>query len=139
MAEETRREENVTSSSNRSFGLVLAVLCGLVAALKWWNSIGYWQVWLGVGGLLMLAGLFTPRLLDPLKAAWTRFWLLLRKVASLITMALIFYSGILPIALFMRLFGKASLDLSLHRNDPRSYWIARPVAGPRPETMRRQF
>jgi hypothetical protein len=137
--EDFERSEEVKGSSNRVFGLVFAVVFGLVglwplldgADPRWWA--------LFVSGGFLLFALFLPRHLTPLNNLWTRFGLLLHRIVSPIVLGLIFAVAVTPVALILRLCGKDPLRRHFEP-DARSYWIERKDdAGPPPETMRNQF
>jgi predicted membrane metal-binding protein len=130
--------DDVKSGSNKSFGLVFAVVFAL---------IGLWpllsdqpaRLWaLGATIALVLISFFLPQTLAPFNRVWFLFGLLLHKIVSPIIMALLFYTTVTPIGLIMRLLGKRPLPLEF---DPeaKSYWIEREPPGPEPETMTRQF
>ncbi len=133
----SRREEGA-GSSDRSFGLVFAVLLTVIAlwplghgaAPRWWV--------LAAAAILLAAVWLRPSLLRPANRAWTRLGLLLSRVVNPVITALLFYLVFVPIGLFLRLRGKDPLHL---RFDPQagSYWMERRPPGPSPETMSRQF
>jgi hypothetical protein len=132
------REEAVTSGSDRSFGLVMATVLLLLAALNGWHHGRSWP-WTGSAGVLLLgAALLYPSVLAPLNRVWFKFGLLLHKVVNPIIMALMFYGAVLPTGLVMRALGH---DLLRQKRDPGadSYWIRREPPGPAPESMIDQF
>ncbi len=67
-----------------------------------------------------------------------KFGLLLHRVVNPLTMGVIFFFTVTPIALMFRILGKDPLRLKL---DPeaKSYWIYRDPPGPRPDSMKQQF
>ncbi|MBT4941297.1 MAG: hypothetical protein HON14_19310 [Rhodospirillaceae bacterium] len=132
------RKDEVKSGSNKSFGLVFAVVFAL---------IGLWQLlsddpvrlWaFGVAAVLVLVSFTLPQILAPFNRLWFLFGLLLHKIVSPIIMALLFFTTVTPIALIMRLLGKRPLPLEFDL-EAESYWIEREPPGPEPETMTRQF
>ena len=136
--EDLIRSDKVESGSNRSFGIVFAVVFLIVGLwplidgglLRWWAVI--------FTAVLAVVALAAPQLLAPFNRLWFLFGLLLHKIVSPIIMALIFFTTVTPIALIMRALGKRPLPLEF---DPEaeSYWIERDPPGPEPETMTRQF
>lgn len=132
------REDVVASSSDRSFGFVMAGAFLLLAVLNGWHSGRLWP-WLALVGVSFLAaGLVRPAILSPFNYLWFRFGLLLHKVVNPVVMGLLFYGTVVPTGIVMRLMGKDLLRLKLERNSE-SYWIVRQPAGPAPETMKDQF
>lgn len=136
--ENLSRESEVRGSSDRSFGLVFAVV---FLTIGLWPLVrgGTLRAWaLVLAGAFLIAALTRPSLLAPLNRLWTRFGLLLGKVTTPIVMSILFYLVVTPTGLLMRLFGKDPLRLSRDR-EADSYWIKREPPGPSPETMTNQF
>lgn len=125
-------------SSNRSFGLVFTVVFALVAGWPLLHDAPP-RLWAAaVAAAFLVIALAAPSLLTPLNRLWTQFGLLLHRIMSPLVMSILFFIGVTPIALLMRLTGKDPLNL---RFDPtaKSYWIERDPPGPAPETMKHQF
>jgi hypothetical protein len=127
-----------TGSSNRSFGIVFAVVFALLGlwplmageTVRWW-ALGPSVIFLGLA-------LVRPAVLQPLNRLWTKFGLVLHRLVNPVIMAVLFFLTIVPLGLVMRVLGK---DLLLLSPDPqaKSYWIERRPPGPDPETMPNQF
>ncbi|MBF0249354.1 MAG: hypothetical protein HQL35_01860 [Alphaproteobacteria bacterium] len=137
--EDFSRASDVRMGSERSFGIVFAVVFGLVGGWQHYNGNVDWGVpVLGVGGAFLLVALAVPALLRPLNVLWFKLGLLLHKVVSPLVLGLLFFVTVTPIALLMKVFGKDPLSLRL---DPQadSYWIRRDPPGPAPKSMSKQF
>jgi Saxitoxin biosynthesis operon protein SxtJ len=136
--EDFSRQENVNTSSDRSFGLVIASFFLIVSfwPLIYGEPIRWWAV--GVAAVFMILALLWTVPLVSLNKLWTKVGLLLYRIVSPVVMALLFYVTVTPIAVLMRILGKDPLRL---RRDPdaASYWIDRTPPGPAPETMKNQF
>ena len=138
MHESFDREDDVKVGTERSFGLVFAVV---FTAVGLWPLIdgGGPRLWsLGVAAGFLLAALVAPRALRPLNLLWFKFGMLLHHVVTPLVMGLLFFATVTPIALLMRIFGKRPLDLAFEP-DAKSYWIERDPPGPEPGSMKRQF
>ena len=132
------RQEDIKSSSDRSFGLVIATVFLIITLwplirgepTRWWA--------LAVATVFAALALLWTAALAPLNKCWTKLGVLLYRVLSPIVLGLLFYVTVTPIALLMRLLGKDPLRL---RRDPdaASYWIERTPPGPAPESMKNQF
>lgn len=125
-------------SSDRSFGLVFSVFFTLVALLPLVSG-GRGRFWaLGPAGAFLLAALLRPSLLTGLNRLWTKVGLLLHRVVSPVTLAILYFVVLTPFALAMRCFRRDPLNLS---RDPRvdSYWIARERGDVAGRGMRNQF
>jgi hypothetical protein len=131
-------DEEVSGSSNRSFGVTFAIVFTIVALspLIRGRSTRGWA--LIVAAAFLLAALALPRMLAPLSWFWLRFGLLLHACISPIIMGLVFYTTVTPIGLVRRLLGQDPLRLRFDR-DAVTYWIERHPPGPAPDTMPRQF
>ena len=130
--------EDIRGSSDRSFGIVMAVVFGIIGVwpvlsegpLRWWALIP--------AALFCSLAFLRPTLLSPLNRQWFRFGLLLNKITSPLLMGLLYYGLMTPYGCMLRWLGKDLLHL---RFDPsaESYWIERKPPGPAPETIKRQF
>lgn len=136
--ENLTRKDDVKSGSDKSFGLVFAVVFALIAVWPLLNDqpVRLWA--LGVSAALVLISFIAPKILAPFNRIWFLFGLLLHKIVSPIVMALLFFTTVTPIALIMRALGKRPLPLEFDAA-AKSYWILRDPPGPEPETMTRQF
>lgn len=138
MHEDFSRDEEVETSSERSFGLVMAGFFAIVglaphlrgAGIRWWA--------LGVAACFVVPALLRPALLAPLNRLWLRLALLLYKIVNPIVLGLLFFTTVTPVGWLMRKTGKDPLRL---RRDTaaKSYWIVRAPPGPSPESMQNQF
>ena len=128
----------VKGSSDRSFGIVFAVVFALIGLwpFLFGGLVRWWSLAIALGFAAVTVA--RPGLLAPLNRLWFKFGLLLNSIVSPIVMGLLFYLIITPFALFMRLTGKDLLHL---RRDPEaaSYWIQREPPGPAPDTIKNQF
>tara|TARA_B100001175_G_C19510416_1_gene643455 strand:+ start:3507 stop:3884 length:378 start_codon:yes stop_codon:yes gene_type:complete len=121
-------------SSNRSFGILFSIVFIIVALwpLLDGSSIRIWPFPISV--IFLLLGIFNSKLLSPLNYIWVKFGLLIGKIIAPIIMAIIYFTILTPIGLFMRLFGKDLLNIKFSKVN--SYWIKRKkTVG----SMKRQF
>jgi hypothetical protein len=128
--------EKVTSS--KSFGLTVAFVLLIVAAVNYWSGGRWYGYWAVLAGVTLAISLLLPRVLAPLKRGWLRLGNALNYIVSPIVLGLIYVLAIVPVGIAIRLFGK---DLLLLRRDSStgSYWIRRDAGGPAPESLRDQF
>ncbi len=129
---------DIQGSSDRAFGIVMAVVFAIIGAWpllsegppRWWAVIAA----VLLGGLALLR----PAWLAPLNRLWFKFGLLLNKITSPLVMGLLFYGVMTPYAYVLRWLGKDLLRLRL---DPSAdnYWIERKPPGPAPESIKHQF
>jgi hypothetical protein len=132
------REEKPAASTERAFGIVFAVVFGIVAVwpLLHGGPIRYWAVATAV--LLVIVAFAIPKILKPFNLLWLAFGALLHRIMSPIVLGGMFYLIFTPVALLFRLLGKDPLRLKLERS-AQSYWIDRDPPGPDPATMNHQF
>ena len=136
--ESYERQEEIRGSSDRSFGIVFAVVFALVGLLPLVSG-GAVRLWsLAIGAAFLLVALAIPSILAPLNRLWLRFGLLLHKIVSPLVLGIMFFLVITPMGVLMRAFGKDLLRLKLDRQLA-SYWIERTPPGPPPESLRDQF
>ena len=136
--ESYERSEDVHGSSDRSFGIVFAIVFGVIGLLPlvFGGGVRLWS--LGVGAAFLLAAVVVPSVLAPLNRLWLRFGLLLHRIVSPLVLGIMFFVVITPMALVMRALGKDLLRLRFDRAAA-SYWIDRTPPGPPPESMKDQF
>jgi len=136
--ENYRRNQNIKSSSDRSFGIVFAIL---FAGIGFWPLLGsveprWWAVAASIA--LIAIAMFLPTFLAPFNRAWTSFGLLLHRIVSPLILALVFYLAVTPTGILMRLAGKDTLRTKFDEN-AESYWIPRDPPGPPPSSMKNQY
>ena len=136
--EDLSREEEVIGTSERGFGLTIAGICGIVAAVRFALGHSHAGWWLGAGGIALLLALLRPAALGPANRLWLRLGLLLYKVINPVAMGLVFCTTVIPIGLVMRALRRDPLRLRYDRGAS-SYWIAHDPPGPPPGTMKNQF
>tara|TARA_B100001540_G_C15359707_1_gene440684 strand:- start:102 stop:518 length:417 start_codon:yes stop_codon:yes gene_type:complete len=138
MHESLKDKDEVQVGSEKSFGVVFAVVFAIIALwplvhglqVRWWALI--------IAVAFLAAGYFAQPLLKPLNLLWFKFGLLLYKVVNPVVMGLLYYTTIVPTGLAMRLCGKDPLNRAFDQ-EAKSYWIERDPPGPDPESMKNQF
>jgi len=136
--EDLTREQLVEGSSDRSFGVVFAVVFVVIAGWPLWygEALRGWSAW--VAAVFLLLAMARPALLAGLNRQWLKLGVLLGRVVSPIALGLLFYGVITPIGIALRLAGKDPLRLKFDRG-AQSYWIRREPPGPPPDSMHNQF
>ena len=132
------RTDEVATSSNRSFGLVMAGACtafGLYPLVV--DGRPHWWL-LAPAGMFLLLGLVRPDILGPLNFLWTRLGLFLGKLVNPIVLGLMYYLVISPIALVMKMIGRDPMKRKF-APELETYWQDKDPAGPSPDSMRNQF
>ena len=139
MHENYDREEEITGSSDRGFGIVFTVFFLVLAALKAYVGAYEWAVgWLIAAAIMLILALFASSWLAPFNKLWMKFGLLLHKIVNPIIMGAMFFVVLAPVGLTMRLFGWDALSRRL-KPDADTYWVEREDPGPAPDTMKNQF
>ena len=128
----------VEMGSDRSFGLVFAVVFAIIALFPLTDG-GTPRLWAGaIAAAFVLLAFVYPKALKPLNKLWFLVGMALHHVVTPLVMGLLFFLTVTPTALIMRALGKDPLRLA--RDDATtSYWIIRTPPGPAPDSMRRQF
>jgi hypothetical protein len=136
--ERLTRVEEVQGSSDRAFGVVIAVV---LAAIGLWplargGGITMWP--LPLAAAFLAAALLRPAVLGPLNRLWVKLGFLLARIVNPVLMAIMFYLVVTPMGIAARLLRNDPLKLRYDRS-AETYWIERQPPGPTPETMKNQF
>jgi hypothetical protein len=107
----------------RKFGLTMAGAFGLFGGIALWRGHGFYVYLLGASACFLVFGLVFPAVLRPVQKVWMTLALLMGWVMSRVILTLLFFIGVTPIGLFLRITGKDILDKkSGVKRD--SYWAA---------------
>ena len=132
------RHDEIKAGSEREFGFVFTAV---------FITIALWPLLDGkpvkLWALLLAASFFVcactvARLLRPLNILWHNFGLLLGRIVVPVMMSILFFFGVTPVGVIMRLFGKDPLRLRFDP-DATSYWIPRDENNNPMGSMQRQF
>ncbi len=136
--EDLSRKHETRGSSDRSFGILFALLFVAIALLPAVRG-GPVRLWAFIPSAgFLIAAFARPSLLRPLNKLWLKIGLVIGRVVNPVVMAVMFYLVFTPLGLFLRLMGKDPLRLRFDP-DASSYWIERRPPGPPPESMSNQF
>lgn len=136
--ERTSDAEEVVIGSERSFGIVFAVVFAIIGLFPLIHG-GAVRPWaLAVGAVFLGAAYLAPGILAPLNRVWFRFGLFLHKIVNPLTLGILFFLVITPTAYVARLFGAKFLALGL---DPQAetYWQTRSQPMADPDSYKNQF
>lgn len=129
---------DIQPGSERSFGIVFAVVFAIVALYPLTGDGGV-RLWaLGFAAAFLGLGFLVPRVLKPLNVLWFRFGILLGKVVTPIVMGILFIVTVTPIGLIRRAMGADPLRAK-PEPEAESYWIEIKREGDDAPSMKRQF
>jgi hypothetical protein len=122
----------------REFAFVFAVLAALIGLAPLVHRESPRFTALGVTIILLMIGLFAPRIVSVPARAWLALATLLNRTVSAVVMAIIYLVVITPMGLYRRISVKDTLQ---RRFDPTAstYWAEREEPSPRAETLPRQY
>jgi len=132
--------KNIKSAKKdlRNFGLTVGIALGLIGAVLWWLNKGAYPYFIGIGALLIVAGLAIPVILKPLQKVWMTIAVVMGWIMARVILTLLFYLVFTLTGLVARLFGKDFLDLK-RRRDEASYWNRREPEEYDPKRSEMQF
>jgi hypothetical protein len=130
--------DEVKAASERSFGIMFTAVFALVAfwPMAFGGGLRLWSLALAIA--FLVATLACPRILYPLNRLWFRVGQLMHHVVTPIVMGLIFFFGILPTALIMRMRRRDPLRIGA-RKPGETNWITRAPPGPNADSMKHLF
>tara|TARA_Y100001936_G_C15577200_1_gene410197 strand:- start:181 stop:570 length:390 start_codon:yes stop_codon:yes gene_type:complete len=128
------KNNEIKISSNKSFGIVFAIVFFLIALWPIIKSddIRIWSLIVSI--IFLILGIMNSSILTPLNKIWFRFGIFLGKLIAPVVMGIIFFFVVTPIGLIMRLLGRDLIKLK--KNNENSYWIEKKDAE---SSMRKQF
>jgi hypothetical protein len=126
--ERVRLDDGIRASSNRAFGISLAILLAIPGLTRLWRGGAPRWTWIAAAACALVVALVAPVVLGPLHRAWIQLALILHKVVSPILMGILFFGLLTPMAALMRLFGRRALDLEIANGPNASYWLPRDTA-----------
>ena len=127
------------TSQARRFAWALLVIGAALAGFSWWRqhpTRAY--VSLGVGLLAPIVAYAIPRLWLAFFAQWMRFAEVLSWVSTRVLLTLFFFLALTPYGFFLRLIGKAPMDLAW-KDGRKTFWIDKPEVKPDLERYRRAY
>ncbi len=131
-------KQDIQIGSNKSFGIVFAVVFFVIALWPLMDE-GNFRVWALVTGIILfLISFIYPSIYKPFNYIWFKCGLLLGKIVTAIVMGFLYFFTITPTALIMRTLKKRPLDLEFD-DSLDSYWKYRDPPGPSSESMKNQF
>ncbi len=113
--------KNIKIGSNKSFGIVFAVVFGLIAfwPLIKGNDIRIWALVISI--IFFVLGLINSKILTPLNRLWFKVGIFLGNFIAPIVMGIIFFLVVTPTGIIMKLLGKDLIKLK--KSNEKSYWI----------------
>lgn len=118
MAERVRA--GLTAREGRRFAFPVGTAFLLFAAVFWWRDRELAaQVLVGLGGLLLVAGIVVPSRLGPVFRAWMGLAHAISKVTTPVFMGVVYYLVMAPIGFVRRTLGSNPVR---HRPVQGSYW-----------------
>ena len=118
------------TSQARRFAWALLVLGAALAGFSFWRGHPIRaEVSLGVGLLAPILAYAVPKLWLAFFARWMRFAEVLSWVSTRVILTLFFFLALTPYGWFLRLIGKAPLDLSW-KDGRKTFWIDKPEVAP---------
>lgn len=116
----------------------MASAFALISVVNYWRAGRIWPWTVLATAILITIGFLYPRVLQGPNRLWFKFGLLLHHFTSPVILGLVFYCGIMPTGLIMRMMGKDMLGLKRNLEHD-SYWITRRSRGPTSGSMKDQF
>tara|TARA_B100000424_G_scaffold78616_1_gene58717 strand:- start:55 stop:444 length:390 start_codon:yes stop_codon:yes gene_type:complete len=113
--------KDIKIGSNKSFGIVFAIVFSLIALwpLLKGNEIRLWSLIISL--IFLILGFMNSKILTPLNKLWFKLGIFLGNFIAPIIMGIIFFFVVTPTGIIMKLLGKDLIKLK--KNNENSYWI----------------
>ena len=113
--------KDIKIGSNKSFGIVFAIVFSLIALwpLLKGNEIRLWSLIISL--IFLILGFMNSKILTPLNKLWFKLGIFLGNFIAPIIMGIIFFFVVTPTGIIMKLLGKDLIKLK--KNNDESYWI----------------
>lgn len=115
-------EQYVNRRKLKKFGLTMFGALAVLAVLLLLRQRSAWPWLAGCSSLFLLSALVKPGILAPVEKVWMGFAGVLGFVMTNVLLTLVFFIGVMPTGLLMRLFGKDPIRKGFKKNSG-SYWI----------------
>ncbi len=113
----------------RKFGFTMFSALAILSLLLFARGKTVWPFFAGCSFLFLLSALLRPGILASVEKVWMAFAGVLGFVMTNVLLTLVFFIGVMPTGLLMRLFGKDPVRKGFNRNQS-SYWIDVKENGP---------
>ena len=133
------KNSEVTSASDRSFGVMFGFIFIIVAVIIRLRDDpqNIQRLFLALSFLTFLISFTRPNLLKTPNKLWMKFSLLLARFVSPIVLGVLFYLLISPLALVLRLFGRDNLRLKT--KEVSTNWQSRQIKGYSLDSFKNQY
>ena len=133
------KDAQPTGGSDRSFGVMFAIIFGLLAIVFRLRSNPELQqlIFALLSATTFVISFTKPSMLAPLNRWWMKFSLLLARIVSPIVLGVLFFVLISPLATVLRLFGRD--ELKLKNKGKSTHWHDRNSSGYSLESFRNQY
>jgi hypothetical protein len=108
----------------RNFGITFLFVLSAIGGLLLFKGRNVGYVWIGLGGLFFLLGLWVPLALRGVYQVWMGLAVVLGYFMSRIILSLVFYLVVTPIGLLLKISGKDILNQKWDTKAD-SYWRKR--------------
>jgi len=110
--------QELDESGLRGFGLIVGglfvIIFGILLPWLYEGNLSVWP-WI-ISTALITCALISPLMLSPVYHLWMRFGLLLNSITTPVILGVFFFLILMPMAVFMRFFGRDSLRLKIDKN-----------------------
>lgn len=133
------RLSSMPTLQDRKFGQQMSIalfFVGILGLWRDWNSTITTTLFV-IAALHLILAYVAPIALSPINKFWKGIGIVVGKIFQPIEVTLIFGIIFVPVALFMRLFGRDALYLRNRKGD--SFWIPRKVQEISVDSFRNQF
>ncbi|MCP4216858.1 MAG: hypothetical protein GY765_19560 [bacterium] len=110
----------------RKFGIALAVILGIVAAIIYFKGNSLYPHFGAAAGIILVAALVVPIVLKPVFIGFSYLGHVMGWIMTRLILGILYYLVMTPIRLVSLIFGKQFLDLKINKKK-KSYWIINDV------------
>lgn len=116
------QKNTIKVGSDKNFCIVFSIFFLLLSIFQYSADKRFFYFFIFLSIVVLLIGLFKPKIVTRLNYAWCNFGMLLQRIISPIVLAIIFYALITPIGILMSIFKQKPINIQWRKKNIKTFW-----------------